>query len=206
MLSSHNKFKFDRFVQEKRDEFTRKFTIVQPYPESGKRVLTMLGLEAGGPGFEAIGVVFLEDPANNPKWYHAAALYVHPDKVFQRLAAQCDDGTIAKWQDLSKRMMQELNNCEESGGLGAEEKCPTIRKVYEMAAETEDEFARRQRHWHSLKMQYVNARVDFSVEEINRKSREARLSETEIGNETINDFVDRVVEYISSEDEEEEES
>ena len=140
----HNKFKFDRFVQKKRDEFTRKFTIVQPYPESEKRLLTTLGLQEGGPGFEAIEVVFLEDPANNPRWYYAAALYVHPDKLLSRLGVHCDEHTFAKWKDLSTCMMQELSNCEESGGLGAEEKCPTIRKVYEMAAEPD--LAKRQRH------------------------------------------------------------
>lgn len=61
------------------------------------------------------------------------------------------------------------------------------------------EYARRHHQWHSLKLQYVSARVDDAVARIDRRSR-ATLSEIEMGTETMEDFVDRIARDVGRED------
>lgn len=232
MASAYDKF--NAFVQAKRGEYTREFILGSPEPEPPIDVLPTLGLQAGGPGNEAIRAV-LEDPehrSRNPDWYHEAALFVHPDRVLAKLyrsirAASSSPaatgglglpslrGTLDRWKKLSNIMMQEVNGLVVSGGDDDEhgegdlqddtaEDLPALREVFEMATEGHDlemrkDFARRRRHWHSMKMQYVNARVDNAVARIDNRSR-ATLSETEIRTETMNGFVDRIAMDIGREE------
>ena len=125
-------------------------------------------------------------------------------------------GTIDRWKKLSNRMMQEVNGLvasgsddEDHGGDGGlrdnhAEELPALREVVEMATEGHDlemtkDYARRHHQWHSLKLQYVSARVDDAVARIDRRSR-ATLSEIEMGTETMEDFVDRIARDIGRED------
>lgn len=118
-------------------------------------------------------------------------------------------GTIERWKKLSNRMMQEVNGLIASGDdddqHGEEghlqesaEDLPVLRKVLEMATEGHDlemrmDFARRHRHWHSVKLQYVSARVDNAVAINDRKSQATPLPETEMRiDETIDSFIDRI--------------
>lgn len=127
-------------------------------------------------------------------------------------------GTIDRWKKLSNSMMQEVNGLYATGddnnhnGDGGDlrdnnaDDLPALRKALEMAEEGHDlemmeDFARRHRHWRSLKMQYVSARVDNAVAKIDRRSR-ATLSETELRTESINGLVDRISMDIGREDDE----
>lgn len=119
-------------------------------------------------------------------------------------------GTIDRWKRLSTSMMQEVNGLvasddehhQQQHGEGepqdttADEHLPALREVLEMAVEGHDlemaeDFAGRHRHWHSVRLQYVSARVDNAVARIDRKCR-GTLSEAEMKTEAIGSFVDRV--------------
>lgn len=124
--------------------------------------------------------------------------------------------TIDRWKKLSNSMMQDVNGLVASvddddhhhgeGGPQGDnaEDLPALRGVLKMAAEGHDlemakDYARRHRHWHSVKTQYVSARVDNAVARIDHRSR-GTLSEAEAKTEIINGFIDRIAIDIGRED------